>query len=432
MTIGEHSYDTQLPSNINDADLGPESTELPPPREGRSDCAVPLVRCDICALARRLLAASSATASLCPKANEASIAERERMLIEVYQRIEHKFLQYVLDETDPLYWVAAMIARVIMDKMCLVMYQSMLFPGSEHELSDEIRQRIYVVAIEIIEYNHKLNMDPQCKQYRWLFKTYTNWHAIAYTLIETCRRPWMALVERGWEAVNSYDTDSVEYARRADHAAVFLPLRKLFMRVRRHRDSEIARLQAVQDEARRFGFAEGMNQAQARFGPVPGAEMRMEQIREKWRTLVRPNGASPQPPGPALGTREGAPQPQQPQQGLRSPGGLVVVQMDLSHETMQYMDELMSQPDIDIAEFLNVANSGGKIPGASAILAAPAPPDFQNSMVDEPLTLEAQLPKDDDFPLYLWADPFAAVNTKLGDSLAEDADMLGDDFDWQD
>ncbi|ODA79396.1 hypothetical protein RJ55_04989 [Drechmeria coniospora] len=431
MTIDDRAHDTRMPSNLNDADFGPESTESPVPREGRSDCAVALVRTEICTLARRLVRASSAMTSLCPKVDEASIAERERMLIEVYQRVEHKFLQHVLDDTDPLYWVAAMISRVIMAKMCLVIYQPMLFPGSDHELSGEIRQRIYVAAIEVIEYNHKLNTDPRCKQYRWLFRTYTNWHAIAYTLIETCRRPWTPLVERGWEAVNGYDKNPVEIARRADHAAVFLPLRRLFARARRHRDSEIARLKADQEEARRLDFAERMNPAQARFGPVPGTENRMEQVRDKWWALTRPDGeeaalsGQPPPSVPAMN-----PHPQE-----AKPSDSVPIEMDFPRETMQYMDDLVSQPNFNMAALWNVA-SGPTDAGGVASASASVAPTFQNLSMEQTLrlqavTLQTQSPKDDNMPPFLWSDPFTVMNTKLDDPV-EDTDMLGDDFNWLD
>ncbi|PNY24354.1 transcriptional regulatory protein [Tolypocladium capitatum] len=446
LTIDERSYDTHMPSNINDADIGPESTECPVPREGRSDCAVALVRGEICGLSRRVVTAASATASICPKTEVSSIAERERMIVEVYQRVEHKFLKHVLDETDPLYWVAAIIARIIMARMCLVIYQPALFPGSDGRLSGDIRQRIYVAAIEIMEYNHKLNTDPRCKKYSWLFKTYTNWHAIAYTLMETCRRPWTALEERGWEAANGYENDPVEIARRADHAAVFLPLRRLFMRARRHREAEIARLKANQEEARRLDYAERTNPAQARFGPVPGAENHMEQIRERWRALMRPEGAIPSPfttgqtpVGPMLVTRAGlaannALYPQESEQALKAPGGQVPVQVDLSHEAMQYMDELMSQPSLSMAEFWNAARTGD--PGISATV--PPASGFQNQMTgqealgQQAITLENQPPKDDHVPPYLWPNTFNVMNTKFDDKVVENTDMLGDDFDWQD
>jgi hypothetical protein len=439
MTINERSYDTLKPSNINDSDIGPESTEFPAPREGRSDCAVSIVRCEICALSRRLVAAASAMSSLCPGADQSSVAERERMLIEVYQRVEHKFLQHVLDETDPLYWVAAMIARVIVAKMCLVIYQPMLFPGSEYELSDEIRQRIFVAAIEVIEYNHKLNVDPRCKQYRWLFKTYTNWHAIAYTLIETCRRPWTALVERGWDAVTGYDIDPLELAKKADHAAVFLPLRKLFAKARRHRESELARLKENQDEARRLDFAERMNPAQARFGPVPGAENRMEHMREKWWSLVRPDGSRDTPftmaQQPAQTAEPVSETVESGTETLSSPEAMPA-HLNLSGAAMQYMDELMAQPNPNMAEFWridNIARNGGNLDATGA---AP-PPQMpaqnatnQNVLRHQALALQTQQPKDAGLPPYLWSDPFTAMNANF--EATEDTDMLGDDFDWHD
>lgn len=448
MNIGERSYDTQMPSNINDSYIGPESTEPPVPREGRSDCAVSLVRAEICALSRRLVTAASAMADLCPKADESTMADRERMLVEVYQRVEHKFLKHFLDEADPLYCVAAMIARVIMAKMCLVIYQPMLFPGSDHELSAEICQRIYVAAIEIIEYGHKLNTDPRCKQYRWLFKTYTNWHAIAYTLIETCRRPWTALVERGWEAVNGYDKDPVEITKKADQAAVFLPLRKLFARARRHREAEVSRLKANQEEARRLDFAERMNPAQARFGPVPGAENRMEQIREKWRALIRPERSSPLPfaawgggiTGPSLAPRLGPStdnKPRHARQTSQSPrlsDGREQVAVYLSQETLRYVDDLTAQSTPSMAELWSMANGDGKESEPSVVM-MPQSLQFPMSVVEQQaLTVQTQPSKVDSGPPYLqaWSNPLTALNTNFDDTFAEDIDMLGEDFDWQD
>ncbi|KHN94656.1 uncharacterized protein MAM_07411 [Metarhizium album ARSEF 1941] len=439
MTINEGSYDTLKPSNINDSDISPGSTEFPLPREGRSDSAVSIVRCEICGLSRRLVAAASAMSSSCPGVDQTTIAERERMLIEVYQRVEHKFLQHVLDETDPLYWVAAMIARVIVAKMCLVIYYPVLFPGSEFELSDEIRQRIYVAAIEVIEYNHKLNTDPRCKQYRWLFKTYTNWHAIAYILIETCRRPWTALVERGWDATTGYDIDPLELAKRADHAAVFLPLRKLFAKARKHRESELARLRANQDEARRLDFAERMNPAHARFGPVPGAENVMEQMREKWWSLVRPGGSSPMPSYSIV--RQAASSQETPATTV-APGsdtlnlpGNIPVQLNVSNAAMEYMDELMAEPNPSMAELWrldNLADNGDNL-GASGPARAPhiSPQNIlgQDAFQQQALTLQAQPPRDDNLPSSLWSAPFTVMNTQF--DVAEDADMLGDDFNWQ-
>ncbi|KAH6900452.1 fungal-specific transcription factor domain-containing protein [Thelonectria olida] len=462
LIISDRGHDTNLPSNINDADITPEMTEFPEEKEGRSDCAVALVRYEICSLSRRLVRASSAFANICPRGmalTAASLPDRERMLIEVYQGIESKFLKnVVLHETDPLYWMAAMIARVIMAKMCLVIYQPMLFPGSDESLTEEARHRVYVAAIEIMEYSHILNSDPRCKQYRWLFMTYTNWHAMAYYLVEAVRRPWTPLVERGWQAFHNYGM--VQFARNEDQAAAMMPLKKLSHRVAKHRASEIARLKANPNDAYRLDFEERVNPTHARFGPVPGAEGRMEQIREAWLQMVRPEGSQPWPsPAPPMPQQSPTqqqllPPPQQqaapetkskPSPPRTPPSNKLPSNIELSDATMTMIDDLMSQdshfpmtafwPMNDIvANEMKNSNSPATSNGAGVASAAPAAsvPQMQSPPLGQQIPTAVTLPKDDNPPPYLWADPFTSMNTSFGDVGAEDTDMLGDEFNWQD
>ncbi|KPM45844.1 hypothetical protein AK830_g572 [Neonectria ditissima] len=463
LAISDRAFDTQMPSNINDADISPEMTEPPEPRDGRSDCAISLVRYEICALSRRLVRASSALAGLCPKGmalDAASLADRERMLIEVYQGVETKFLKHVVvHETDPLYWVAAMIARIIMAKMCLVIYQPMLFPGSDAELTEEARNRVYIASIEIMEYSAILNSDPRCKQYRWLFMTYNNWHAMAYFLVESCRRPWTPLVERGWQALHGIGTPTTAPANE-EHAARILPLRKLSSKATKHRASEIARFKANPEEARRLDFKERMNPTHARFGPVPGAEGKMEQVREAWRVLVRPEGGLsawfssaseesaaptpalsqqvlPQPPQQLQGSQE----PQEPQSASppRTPSGKDVPNnIDMSDAAMNLMSDFMSQDvAMPMTAFwpLNDLVSQEMKNGSQVTNSGSMPvtvPQAQNLGIGQQIPQQTMRPKDDNLPPYLWADPFTSMNTTFGDVGGEDTDMFGDDFNWQD
>ena len=421
LAINDAAFDTEMPSNINDSDLGPSTKEPPVPREGRSDTAVPILRYEITGLSRRLLTASSAMASLYPTDNAtdgASITEREHMLVDLYHRLEHKFLRHVVDEVDALFWIAAMIARVIMSKMCLIIYQPILFPGSDVELSEEIRQRIYVAALEVIEYNHKLNTEQRCKQYRWLFGTYTNWHAIAYILLETCRRPWNSLVERGWDAVHAYEREPLEAARNTEHTAVFLPLRKLFMRARKHRIQEVARLKADEEEAKRLDFAERKNPARSRFGAAPGTENRMSDVREAWRQLVTPDDATspiqwateqppppPPPPPPTTQPKQQATQQATTNQERSMPpppphsstptyqtqagpsqntdprsdpstSGPPPDQVNMTPAAMQFMDDIMlrSGPNINVTELWRInGEMNGNPPGRNMNSQQPPP-----------------------------------------------------------
>lgn len=446
MTINDRLCDTKVPLNINDTDISPESKEFPEVREGRSDCAVATVRYEICSMARRIHTATSATASMCPRGSDSTTAEKEQMLIEVYQRIEEQFLRHVVDETDPLYWVVAMIARVIMAKSCLVIYHAQMFPGSEEQPTNEVRQRIFVAAIEIIECNYKLSTDPRCKQYRWLFQTYTMWHAISYVLLEACRRPWTALVERAWQAVNGYEADPIELAKKADHAAVFIPLRKLFARARRRRELELNRLRANPEEARRLDFAERMNPEAARFGPVPGAENAMDQARDNWRLLIKTETSSPtpfmnsDPTSDAFKAAKGHQPAQMPSNSGSStvplPTGDNTTVQDVDY-AMNFVDVLMGQQNVVMNDFwsLSEADRSQGMGADRLIPAQQTPMDMQaqqEALRQQALLMQMQPPKEDNLPPQLWSDPFTSMNTKFDDMLGDDTDMLGDDFNWQD
>ncbi|PTB66025.1 hypothetical protein BBK36DRAFT_1160141 [Trichoderma citrinoviride] len=441
LVVSEGDFDTQLPTSINDTDITPTGTQYPAAREGKSDTTITLVRFEVCSMSRRLHEAANNKNSS-GKGETDGLAEKERLLVEFYKRIEDKFLQHMDEDVDALYWVAAMISRIIMAKMCLIIYQPMLFPGTDTALTAEVRERIYIASIEIVEYNHKLNLDPRGKQYRWLFRTYTNWHAIAYILVETCRRPWSALVQRGWEAVVGYDKDLAENMKRADHASVFLPLRKLFIRAKRYQELEVARLRANPEEAKRLDLAERIKAAQARFDPIPGAEARMQQVRDRWRAMVNLEQAIPAPGiqqgpvappvskeahPPSQQVAAGAGQPyQQPQLQPQVSGGNQIP-MDISNVTMEYMDDFMAQSSVPMAELWTVGLGEGQA------MAMDGRQQGQDSVLgQQPMMMppnQQQSKEEHHVPPYLWPESFASTNQKFD---LEDAEMLGADFNWQD
>ncbi|WYZ44617.1 hypothetical protein EsH8_VII_001053 [Colletotrichum jinshuiense] len=463
LTIIDRSFDTELPSNVNDSDIEPGMTEVPKSRLGRTDCAVSLVRYEICSLSRRLHTVGSAMAGVCPRDASSSLAERERMLIEVYDRVEEKFLQHCFTDDDPLFWMAAMIARVIMAKMSLVIYQPMLFPGNGHELSGDIRDRLFISAIEIVEYNYILNTDPRCKQWRWLFQTYRQWHAIAYILMEAGRRPWSATSERGWEAVNNtlrFDRDPSDISRMADHMAVWVPLRKLSAKATKHREAEITRLRADPDAARQLDVDDRMNPIPARLGPVPGMEGKPLQIRTRWRGLVRTDGASPLPP-PASDETQTRPAPDK---APRAPNPTVEVAPSAPQANEpEFIDTVMMSRGFNpnhIWEYIyptaesmaadpnntlfppNAPQHSASQSMMSSSVPSPANPgqglDAEQRQKQQAIAMTSQpsiaSSLSENQPPWLWSDPFTSINNRFDnvptDAMDVNMDNL-DDFNWQ-
>lgn len=110
MMIDDDSFDTQLPSNINDTDISPKSKSIPPPRVGPTDCAVSVVRYEIAKMGRKFLSRKSPLLSChLSKVGSTGIAEREDTLFQMYRYADRTFLKHLANLTEPLYRMVLML-----------------------------------------------------------------------------------------------------------------------------------------------------------------------------------------------------------------------------------------------------------------------------------------------------------------------------------
>ncbi|KAI8951874.1 fungal-specific transcription factor domain-containing protein [Xylaria longipes] len=285
LTVVERSFDTRFPLNVNDSEISPEMADFPPERIGSTDMTFCLIRYEICALSRRVHTAASGMAP-CPKDSNITLEEQEEKLIEMYEHIDQKYLKLSpAKETDLLSWVSATIARLIMSKMSLVIYQP-LMPSTGTELPSGVRDRLFMASIEVVEYSRVLNAEPKIRRWRWLFQTYNQWHAVAYLLLEVCRRSWSPSVERGWLVLNAtFSSDNVDFSK----PAIWVLLRKLMLQAKRHRESEIARLRANPQAAEELDIEEHNKVPPASFQHLPSS-VRSTLARDRWRRLVGAGG----------------------------------------------------------------------------------------------------------------------------------------------
>ena len=285
LTVVERSFDTLFPLNVNDSDISPEMTEFPPERIGSTDMTFCLIRYEICGLSRKLHTASSGL-SPCPTVSRSTTQEQEDKLIEMYEHIDQKYLKLCpAKETDLLNWVSATIARLIMSKMSLVIYQPLMPSSDATDLPSDVRDRLFMASIEVVEYSRVLNSEPKIQRWRWLFQTYNQWHAVAYLLLEVCRRSWSASVERGWIALNAtFQDKNLDVAK----PVIWNLLRKLMIQAKRHRESEIARLRANPQAAEELDIEEHNKLPPASFQHLPSS-VRSTLARDRWRKLVGTN-----------------------------------------------------------------------------------------------------------------------------------------------
>jgi hypothetical protein len=148
------SYDTKLPLNINDSDLGPDTKVYPEPRVGLTDMTVSLVRLEFCEVTRRLHKTSS-------------MAAKEKMIEEFRQAIETKFIRYCL-EGGPFELWCTRLARLIMNRMILMLFKR------EKNLPPATRERLFFTSVDIIDLANQLRRDEYAKRWDWLIRTYVS------------------------------------------------------------------------------------------------------------------------------------------------------------------------------------------------------------------------------------------------------------------
>ena len=214
----------------------------------------------------------------------AGLEDQSRMLNDIYQKYEQGYLQYSSESGNIAYWVAVTIARLVMAKMTLIVFLPVLFSSPSDHFSDEIRTKLLVSAIEVAEYNHALNAEQACRQWRWIYQTYTHWHAIVYLMIEISRRPWSPIVERAWVALHSNWLIPTQTPMNKK-LRIWIPLRKLIAKARKHRDAELNRLRADPQAAARLDMEDQKIPLPSSSGPFPtGSSVAI--FRERWRQLV--------------------------------------------------------------------------------------------------------------------------------------------------
>ncbi|KAK5165795.1 uncharacterized protein LTR77_008718 [Saxophila tyrrhenica] len=244
-TIMEQSFDTKMPLNVNDVDIGPDMKEFPLERTGCTDMSFCLIRFEVANTFRRINYVPPGPPRQCKEYYKSiTLQDKETWITECHNRLEERYLKHC-DMSVPLFWVTATVARLMMSKMWLMVYHPFQRQDGGASLPDETKEKLFITSLENIEYSILLETEARTMKWGWLFKTYMQWHALAFILSELCQRTTGDLVDRAWRAVEKskdgrwgvrFTDDS-----RADH--LWRPLRKLY------RKAKDARARGIQEEA---------------------------------------------------------------------------------------------------------------------------------------------------------------------------------------
>lgn len=217
-------YDTLLPLNINDDDVGPFCKDLPQERFGYTELTYFLLQCEVALATRRLT--YHLAGSPCPALQ--SIEERESLVKNLERRLNERYVCH-LDADSALQWVCIKFVRISVAKLTLIIHQPLDKEQKIASFPSDVRDKIIFHAIEMIELSHTLQMDARLSRWKWEFQTQIPWHAFAFVLSEMCYSRENSTIERAWPSISlifkEWQKDAMSQSR-----TIWRPLSNLMVR----------------------------------------------------------------------------------------------------------------------------------------------------------------------------------------------------------
>ena len=235
-TIIEQAFDTKMPLNVNDVDISPEMKDYPEETQGCTDMSFCLIRFEVANTFRRINYIPPGPQRCNEFFTNVTLQDKERWITECHQRLEERYLKHC-DMSVPLFWVTATVARLMMSKMWLMVYHPFQRKDGGQSLPPETKEKLFITSLENMEYSILLETESRTMKWGWLFKTYMQWHALAFMLSELCVRTTGDIVDRAWTAVDRVQDGRWAMAIPSDSRTGHLwrPLKKLYSKAKEAR-----------------------------------------------------------------------------------------------------------------------------------------------------------------------------------------------------
>ncbi|KAL8836910.1 MAG: hypothetical protein Q9205_002817 [Flavoplaca limonia] len=235
--ITEQSYNTKMPSNVNDEDIDPEKSQEIVSREGYTEMTFCLICHEVSVTIRQLNyvppgLSSGTAADVLPNR-----MEKDRLVNDCHDRLENKYLQFC-NTSVPLSWATSVVTRMIMARMWLIVHKPLQRQEGEMSPRNPDHEGVLSKATDVIEYANILETEPCVERWRWFFGTWHQWYALAMALAELCNQPHGPVADRAWKAVDRVFDPWAEKVADSQNGGLWRPIKKLRNRALNARDGK--------------------------------------------------------------------------------------------------------------------------------------------------------------------------------------------------
>ncbi|KAF1967774.1 hypothetical protein BU23DRAFT_284992 [Bimuria novae-zelandiae CBS 107.79] len=182
-----------LPLHVNDIDIEPNIYgQCVLPRDELTEMTLTLIKIEMTQTKLRFKRAHFGPSTT----NE----EKDAVINEQIQRYREVYFKYFTD-TSEFSRVCALGLRLLMARLWKLMYDGSR--SQEPEDKDVLDEPLLRYNADVLEISHQL--PNRYRQFGWFFRCkYTQWHALAYLLVQLCKHTSGPAVDRAWEVINAF------------------------------------------------------------------------------------------------------------------------------------------------------------------------------------------------------------------------------------
>jgi len=128
-----------------------------------------------------------------------------------------------------------------MAKLWLMSHYPHRNTGGASTISSEVRDRTFTKSIDILRYTRLLETQQKTLKWGWMFRTYSQWHAIAFALTELCHRTSGPEVDEAWRVLEDAYAEWVQPSSGYTKSILWKPVTKLMAMARDARHKALGR-----------------------------------------------------------------------------------------------------------------------------------------------------------------------------------------------
>lgn len=239
-SITPNSFDTNLPANINDADLDPNMRDMPLEHKYQTEMMFCLITYEIGKFTK---GAGS------QKFFAAPVSAKDKIMDELESRLHTKFLRYC-DRSIPLHSLCIAVAKSITANMRLMAHHPRHWKGRESDIPQAERDILFSLSLQMLENDNMVHSVPGLKRYLWHVHVNFQFDAFIILLSELRRRPNGEHSNRAWNHVQEAFNTHPELT--SDDYALHKAIGNLTLRAWEIREAQLA--QQNQDHTAIPGF----------------------------------------------------------------------------------------------------------------------------------------------------------------------------------